>query len=124
MEVLKIPKTKYTIRVNFDPETGTLEMSGSSYPENALEFFQPIFEWLENYISKVKNQLLLNLNFDYLNTISTKCVIDVLEIMEMFYNGGGKVEVNWYCAKDNEDMLEMGREITEDIKLPINIISF
>ena len=124
MEILKIPGTKYTLEINFDPDTGHLEMAGSSYPENAVEFFQPIFEWLENYVSKVKNSILLSLNFDYLNSISTRCIINILEILEMYYNGGGKVEVNWYCAKDNEDMLQMAQEIAEDVKLPINVISF
>ena len=122
MEVLNIPRTKYTVGVNFDPGKGTLEISGSSYPENAMEFFHPIFEWLENYISKVKHPIVLNLNFDYLNSISTRCIIDILEILEMYYNGGGEVKVNWYCTKENEDMLEIAQEIAEDIKLPLNII--
>ena len=85
MEILKILGTKYTLEINFDPDTGHLEMAGSSYPENAVEFFRPIFDWIENYVSKVKNSILLSLNFDYLNSISTRCIINILEICISFY---------------------------------------
>ena len=120
MENLKIVKGIYSPEVDFDAETGVLRMTGSSFPENAAEFFEPIYEWLNTYISDVGKSLQINLELDYLNTSSTKCVMDVLEILEGYQKQGGPVEVNWYYPEDDEDMLEMGEEIAEDLYLDLN----
>jgi len=120
MENLRISKTKYSLEVNLDAERGMMEMSGSSYPENAVDFFQPIFDWLKEYVSEAKINLVMNTRFDYLNTSSIKCVFDILEILENYSKNGGDVQVNWYYEEDDEDILEMGKEFAEDIELPIH----
>ena len=51
MENLRIEKTRYTLEVELNKDTGILEMTGSSYPENALDFFTPIIEWIKNFIT-------------------------------------------------------------------------
>jgi hypothetical protein len=124
MENLKIEKTRYTLEVELNKDTGILEMTGSSYPENALDFFTPIIEWIKNYISTIKNQVVLHLRVSYLNTSSTKCILDIFEILEQYHQAQGKVEVNWYYAEGDEDIKETGEELCEDIDLPFNFISY
>lgn len=124
MENLKIPNTKYTLGVNFDVETGILEMSGTSYPENAIDYFQKIFDWIKTYMSNQHRPIVLNLKLDYLNTSSTKCILDILELLEQYYKNGNDVVLNWYYAEDDEDILETGKEFAEDIDLPLNFISY
>jgi len=123
MDDLNLSMTEYTLEINFDSEKGVLEMSGSSYPENSMEFFMPIFNWLEEYIKKINKAITLNLKFEYLNTSSTKCMIDILELLEKYYNTGGEVQVNWYYDEDDEDILETGKDMAEDIVVPISFIS-
>jgi len=122
MDNLKIVGDKYTLEIDFDVATGVLRMAGSSYPENAAEFFQPIYNWLGTYISEVGKSLCLNFELDYLNTSSTKCIMDVLEILEMYQKDDDFVEVNWYYPEDDEDILEIGEEIAEDIDLKVKFI--
>jgi hypothetical protein len=124
MDNLRISRTKYTFEVNLDAKRGMMEMSGSSYPENAVDFFQPIFEWLEEYVSEAKKKLTMNARFDYLDTSSTKCVSDIFEILENYSKNGGDVRVNWYYDEDDGDILEMGKEFAEDIELPIHFIVY
>ena len=125
MENLKIPATKYTLEVNFDAAAGVLEMSGSSYPENAIDFFQPIFDWIKKYLTENPQKIVLNLKINYLNTSSAKCILDILEILEQYYKEKNRdVSVNWYYAEDDEDTLEMGEEIAEDTEIPFNLLSF
>ena len=119
MKDLILEKTKYTLQVNFNTQKGVLEMSGSSYPENAMEFFTPIFEHLSEYVSNVKKDLTVDIRIDYLNTSSTKCILDFLEMLESYHLDGYKVTVNWHYESDDEDMLETGEEMAEDINLPI-----
>ena len=124
MDNLQITKTKHTMEVDFDKDTGILEMSGSSYPENAIDFFGPIIDWIKDYISQVKKQVVLNLRINYLNTSSTKCILDILEILEQYHQGQDNVNVRWYYAEDDEDIKETGEELSEDIDLPISFISY
>ena len=124
MENLNITKTKYTLEINFDADKGILEMSGSSYPENAYEFFQPIYNWLKTYLSNVNKAIILNIKLDYLNTSSTKCILDVLEIVENYQEKGIETQINWFYEEDDEDMLETGEEFAEDMALPFNFISY
>jgi len=125
MENLKIPATKYTLEVNLNAGTGILEMFGSSYPENAIDFFQPIFDWIKKYLTENPQKIVLNLKINYLNTSSAKCILDILEILEQYYKEKNRdVSVNWYYAEDDEDTLEMGEEIAEDTEIPFNLLSF
>lgn len=124
MENLQIKKTKYTMEVNFNKDSGILEMAGSSYPENALDFFGPIIDWIKEYIASVKKELALNIRLNYLNTSSTKCILDIFEILDQYHQSGGKVKINWYYAEDDEDIMETGEELAEDFDFPIQFISY
>ncbi len=121
MENLKIEKTKYTLDIEFNGSTGVLDMSGSSYPENAIDFYKPIISWIETFIAEVGKPITLNFKLNYLNTSSTKCILDIFEILEE-YNESNEVTVNWYYEEDDEDILETGEEMGEDIDIPMNFI--
>ena len=124
MDNLKITKTKYTMGINFNKDTGTLDMAGSSYPENALEFFNPIISWIKKYIAEVKKGIVMNIRLNYLNTSSTKCILDIFEIFEQYHQAGGEVKINWYYAEDDEDIMETGEELGEDFNFPMDFISY
>ncbi|MCP5046272.1 MAG: DUF1987 domain-containing protein [bacterium] len=124
MNHLKLDSTKYTVKVDFNPGNGVLEMEGASYPENASEFYEPIFEWINRYTSDVRKSVVLNLKLNYLNTSSTKCMLDIIDLLETYYQEGQQVSINWYYAEDDEDILETGEEFSEDTKVPMNLIPY
>ncbi len=124
MEKVVIKPTDNTLGVNLNGETGVLEMEGISYPENASRFFQPINRWLEAYISEVGKPITLNLRFNYLNSTSTKHILDILETLEEFHEGGGKVMVNWYYESSDYNIQEMGEDFAEDLSLPFELITY
>ncbi len=117
-------KTKHTLQVDFNKDTGVLEMSGSSYPEDVTRFFGPMIEWIKQFMVEVNKNIKMNLKLNYLNTSSTKCILDIFEILDEYFQDGGKVEVNWYYTEDDEDILETGEDLTEDIEFPINFILY
>ena len=124
MEDLIIPGTKFTLDVSFQAENGHFEMAGSSYPENALEFFQPIFQWLEKYLAQAQQPIRVQLKLEYLNTSSSKCVLDFFKILEDHFEAGGDVRIHWYFETDDEDMQEIGEEFLEDLSLPFELIPY
>ncbi len=123
MKILYLNKSRYTPEVVFNHENGLLEITGSSYPENAFEFFQPLKDWVRGYIAEIGSDITLNLKLDYLNSSSTKFLLDLLVLLEGYSRDRHQVEINWYYEEDDEDLLEIGQEFAEDCEIPFNLIS-
>jgi hypothetical protein len=49
MQKLIIPPTKATFGINFDPAKNVFEINGNSFPPNAMEFYEPIVDWVRNF---------------------------------------------------------------------------
>lgn len=123
MNHLTIAGTKTTPSVVFNAETGKLEISGQSYPESALEFYQPIMDWLNDYFKAGKDAS-LSFRLQYFNTSSSKCILNILRVFEKAHSEGRKVEVNWYHNEADEQMQETGEEFAEHLTLPFKVISY
>jgi len=106
-----------------DKDKGTFEISGQSLPEEAISFYLPVIEWFEEYIKEPLPETILTLDLDYCNSSSTKAIADVLEVLEDYYKAGGKVEVRWMYMEDDDDMLDVGKEFQEIIKVPFAFIA-
>ncbi len=124
MDRFKLEPTKYTIEVDLDPATGIFSLSGSSYPEDAMSFFEPVNEWIENYIDQEKRGITLNIRMNYINSSSSKCFIDIFEILENYAAEGGEVMVNWYYMEDDDDIYDTGEELLEDMDFPYQLIAY
>ena len=46
MDALKLEGSPKTPDVNFDAGAGLLELKGRSIPENSIEFYKPLFDWM------------------------------------------------------------------------------
>ena len=120
--IIKAQKDRLEVCCNV--ETGIVEMNGTSYPEDAFEFFEPICLWVESYIKEEKTPLMLNLKIDYMNSSSTKCMFDIMELFENFHGSGGNASINWYFKENDKDIEETGFEFKEDMDVPFNVISY
>jgi hypothetical protein len=107
--------------VRLDADRGSMELSGESYPQNAFDFFAPIIDWAHQFLRERPDPLILELRLSYLNTSSTKCVIDLLDLLENAYRIGRSVRVTWYCDKENDRAREAAEEFREDVTLPFEI---
>lgn len=120
MDDLYITGTKCTLEVNFDAGTGVLEMAGESYPENIYDFFQPLYKWIEEYLEAPDKSIVLNLKITYLNSTSTRCVLDFLTFLEDYRKNGRDINVNWFYEED-DDILETAEFMNSNLDLPIEI---
>lgn len=122
MELLAIEATKSTPVIRFDPHSGILNMGGESYPENSFEFFRPVLSWLSRFSAVHNGPVTLNLHLSYLNTGSTKCLMDMLDLLEESFLKGNTVAVNWFCDADNDRAVETAEEFKEEVTLPFQIL--
>lgn len=124
MKNLFIEATKSSPEIDFKLETNTLRISGQSYPENAVRFYNPIFVWLDEYLKDTTEEILVEINITYLNTSSSKCMFDIFERLNHAYLEGVLLKLHWYYKEGNRNMLECGEELIEDVDFPFELISF
>ena len=111
--------------INFDAQSGIFELKGKSIPENSIQFYIPLFNWLDNYIKNPAPQTILNIQLDYFNTSSAKCVVDLFKKLEQLSkNSKGEATINWLYDEQDEDMLEAGEDYKSIINIPFNLVSF
>lgn len=122
MEPVIIEGTPKTPSVKFDAATGILEIKGRSIPENSIEFYKPLVDWLEKYSENPLSQTVVNIHLEYFNTSSSKCILDVFKKLELIHKAKNDVVVNWYYEEDDEDMLEAGEDYESIIRIPFKMI--
>ena len=124
METIKIEGTSKTPSVNFDATTGVCLIKGRSIPENSIEFYKPIIEWFDKYINTPAKLTKVDIQLEYFNTSSSKCILDVFKKLEAIHKSGNDVIINWYYDEDDEDMLEAGEDYQSIIKVPFKMHEF
>lgn len=122
MNSIDIEGTSKTPTVNLNAEDGVVEIKGRSIPENSVEFYKPLVDWLEEYKKLPAEKTTVNIQLEYFNTSSSKCILDVFKKLEDINKGDAEVVINWYYEEDDEDMLEAGEDYESIIRVPFKMI--
>lgn len=118
MKVFRLDGEEEEATVTLDKNNGKFEFSGRFLPQNAKEFFAPIFDWINDYVVNPNNKTVLTFKMDYFNTASSKKILDMLSIFEQIHGGQTDVEVHWYSYETDTDILEAGKGYSELVNLP------
>lgn len=123
MDKIELEGSPKTPTVNFNADEGVLEIKGRSIPENSIEFYKPLVDWLDQYSGQAKPETAVNIQLEYFNTSSSKCILDVFKKLEAIHTGGGSnIIINWHYEEDDEDMLEAGEDYQAIINVPFKMI--
>ncbi|MCP4456989.1 MAG: DUF1987 domain-containing protein [Cytophagales bacterium] len=117
-----INPTSVTPGVNLIPEKEYLLIKGRSCPDNALGFYNQIFDSLEDYKVKGYKNLRVFFNLEYFNTSSAKCLFILLKKLNSKEEGSLNLEVNWYYEEDDEDMYETGEDLSDCFDIKFNLL--
>ena len=124
METLRIEATDDSPQVLLDQEEKQFEISGKSLPEDVIEFYQPVIDWLKKYREKPNSRTEFNLKMIYFNTASSKLIMDILMIFEEMVEEGHEVVVLWHSMESDEDMQEAGKEYEEMLDIPFEHLTY
>jgi hypothetical protein len=78
---LIIEQTPKTPQIDLNQLTGDLIFSGKSIPENAEKVYNPILNWLKEYIQKARPITNLRLDLEYFNTASAIWLGKIIKIL-------------------------------------------
>jgi len=123
MESKFIEGTPRTPEIALNVESGTLKISGRSIPENSVSFYQPVFDWLDDYAKKPSDNITMVFELEYFNTASSKCILDVLRKLEHIKNLPSKpnVVIKWLFEEGDEDIEEAGGDFGSLVNIDIDI---
>jgi len=119
MKNLFIAATKKTPEIDFNVN-GQLKITGSSYPENTLEFYNAIIEWLEEFLFATTEKITINVDLKYINTSSTKAILEI--ITKVGALSKSNVNVAWIYEIEDTDMHETGEDLESITNLKFDFI--
>ena len=130
MENLFIEPTEFSPKVIFDVKNKRFELSGVSRPEDVVAFYESITLKAEDYVSQmlknedVLKELTFELTFDliYINSASSKYILQILDIFKKLSLKGSVVNCNWYYEDVDDQILEDGEDLSEVIRMDFNFI--
>ena len=120
MEVLHIEGTEDTPEVLLDSGNNTFSISGRSFPENAIDFYEPIFAWLQKHAEEVENDMEFEFCMEYFNTSSSKQIAKIFLLLEKI-NENVFVQVIWKYKKEDSDMMASGMRFSKLLNLEFEL---
>ena len=121
MQPLDIAMTSTSPEVAYDAPSCTLRISGESYPENSFEFYDPVMRWLREAVA-AQDALRLDIHVSYMNSSSTKCMLDLLDILEEASAKGFAASVLWRYDSENPRALDLAEEFQEEVTFEFNLV--
>lgn len=121
MQNFILAKTPKSPKVIMDAEKGHIEFKGSSIMENSRAYYEPIFKWINEYIKEPKDTL-VHIDLEYFNSSSAKAFLTVLKSLALVKPAGFMIKIEWCYPKEDEDMLESGKNYASVIDADFHFI--
>ena len=110
---LYIEQSPKTPQVDLNQFNGELILSGRSIPENASKIYEPIFDWVTDYIKMPRPNTNLRLNLEYFNTASSIWLVKVLRTLAQINDPDHVLIVHLYLMIEDYDDIEEFEDIKE-----------
>ncbi|MCH8331621.1 MAG: DUF1987 domain-containing protein [Bacteroidetes bacterium] len=124
MEPLKIDSTESSPFVALDPKNHRFEISGNSFPSNALEFYDPILKWLNEYLKYPIEHTEFNFKLDYFNSTSAKFLTEILMLLAKLKEDGHDLNIVWHYYVDDDEMRYAGDELSNLTEVDFEFVTY
>jgi hypothetical protein len=121
MEKLFLKETKQSPLVNLDP-SGKFELKGSSFLDNAHEFYTPLIKWVKAYAKNPKAKTVVTFELNYINTSSQRMLFDFLKELNYIHKAGHKVQIDWLFEEMDYDLRDVGEDLLSFMEFEYKII--
>ena len=117
-------KTFNTPEVELLPSKGILKLEGRSIPEDPGDFYNAVMSKLEEYYQDPYDITQIDIKLEYVNSGSSKALLELLRFVKENYDDGKKCKVNWYFEEDDESIHELGLHFQSSFNIPFNLVSY
>lgn len=123
MENLNLQHTEDTPEVILNSSDGICIIQGRSLPENAVAFYLPIIDWLNNYNDKVSKAINFDFKLDYFNTASAKQITKVMLTLQKIAQTN-VVKIRWHYLTEDADIKSSGMRFAKLINADIELVAY
>jgi hypothetical protein len=120
-EEIHILPTHNTPEVILSPN-GIIKIKGRALSVNKTEFPEQIMNGFEAYLSNPPDTTDVIIAFEYLNSFNAKAFVSILKKLSQAILQPKKLSIRWYYEEDDEDMLELGKYISEIYAISMEFI--
>jgi hypothetical protein len=118
---VKILPTKSSPEVILNPD-GIIKIRGRSIQEDVAEFFEPVDDWITEYVKEPADITCVDVMLEYFNSASARVFITLFQKITWVTLRHKKFIFNWYYEDGDEDILERGEYFASVLDVPINFI--
>lgn len=111
MDILRLEGSDDTPTVVLDKAGKVFEITGRSLPEDTVSFYEPVVKWIAAYSEEANPSTDFTFKLDYFNTASSKVILDMLKQLKEIKG----MKILWYYEEDDEEILEAGKEYSEQV---------
>jgi hypothetical protein len=116
MNTLYLEATQDTPKVLLNKRDGIFEISGKSLPEDSEGFYDSVIKWVKDYAKEPNESTVFAFKLKYFNSASSKYIYDMLDTLK----GIKGAQVEWSYHKNDEDILDAGKEFEEELEFPFS----
>ena len=117
---LLIKEGKNTPKVIGNTNLSELIFKGNSYPENVLQFYTPIFNWIEE-LKNEKDEITVDCQFYYIASSSVIAFLKLLQKVESTFEKEN-IKFIWKYEEGDDDIKKIGQDYSTILNTPIEII--
>jgi hypothetical protein len=118
---LIIEPTPKTPQIDLNQLTGELIFSGKSIPENSAKIYEPVFNWVTEYILNARPTTNLRLNLEYFNTSSSIWLAQILKVLIRINKPDYVLIIHLYLPMEDFDEIKEFEDI-KDVFVPLTDI--
>jgi len=122
MKIVKYEPQGLKPGITLDLDNNIFELYGKSCPENVVEFYQPVMDWLDEYKDHALEKTVFEFKLQYYNTASSKVLFIIMQKLETVFESGKDVLIKWIYPEDDEALEEAGEEYDDLIDVPFELI--
>jgi hypothetical protein len=116
-----LEQTPKTPQIDLNQFSGELIMSGRSIPENAAKIYEPVLNWVKEYVLKAKPITNLRLNLEYFNTASMIWLSRILAVLKKISDPEYILYVHLYMPVEEYDEMNDIEDL-KDALIPVRDI--
>ena len=102
MEQWEIKETDHTPFIQFDAVASVLAITGRSYPEDGLDFYEPILQRRGSRSSMANPIKTLHIKLEYYNSATIKAISLLIGHLKKAESSGHSVKLIWEYEEDDE----------------------
>ena len=121
MEKWSIEASDRSPRVILDRQESFLKIEGRSYPEEGMDFFDPIILRVKSLQETEMPIRTIHIRLEYYNSATTKALAELLNALVNAKTKGHEVSVIWEYEEDDDGIQEDIDMFVESFNLPFDI---